>query len=71
MISIENFNKQKESTIARLITDHISKVELVESQTYAMCFVGSHIFSTFATGGRDGHCISVCMACGHKEEGWD
>jgi hypothetical protein len=67
----ESFDRRKEKAIKHLVDEHIKKVEEIENHTYDQCRTGEHLLESFATGGRDGHCVSHCLICDYKTEGWD
>lgn len=67
----DEFKVQKADLIRDLVTEHIEKVERIEEHSFEQCQKGEHLLESYATGGRGGHCISRCLLCKYRAEGWD
>lgn len=70
-MDVEAFDQRKAKLVQALIDKHIEQVERIEEHTVEQCTVGDHLLESYATGGRSGHCVSRCVICDYKAEGWD
>lgn len=71
MSQAETFDDKKAKLIQRLVDEHVKKIEAIEKHTAEQCQGGKHLWESYATGGRRGHCVSHCLLCSHSVEGWD
>lgn len=49
----------------------MSRLAKLANHSPQLCKKGEHITESFATGGRSGHCVTRCLACDHRVDGYD
>jgi hypothetical protein len=70
LLSMEKVQRGVLSGIGE-VKSAVLTLEKLVTHTFAQCERGDHILDSYATGGRDGHVITRCLACSYKTESWD
>lgn len=53
------------------LKDRLARLEKMAKHSPELCAKGEHITESYATGGRSGHCVTRCLVCDFRQEGWD
>ena len=53
------------------IRGRLARLEKLAGHSSALCKKGEHILESHATGGRDGHVSTNCLACDYHADGYD
>lgn len=49
----------------------LERLETLAKHSPELCKKGKHITESYATGGRSGHCVTRCLACDYRQDGYD
>ena len=55
----------------RSLKKKLERLEKLASHSPELCKKGEHILDSYATGGRDGHVRTNCLACDYSQDGYD
>jgi len=49
----------------------MARLVKLASHSPDLCKKGEHITDSWATGGRSGHCVTSCLVCDYRQDGYD
>jgi len=53
------------------LQERLARLAKLANHSADLCKKGKHILDSYATGGRDGHVSTNCLACDHHVDGYD
>lgn len=53
------------------LQERLARLAKLANHSPELCAKGKHIMESYATGGRSGHCVTRCLACDYRQDGYD
>ena len=62
---------RERSAAVKELKGQMVRLEKLAAHSPELCKQGKHITESYATGGRSGHCVTRCLVCDYRQDGYD